>query len=100
VGIQEVRWENGGMVRAGDYNFVYGQGNKIHQLATGLFVHHRLVLAGTGIEFVGVRVPYIVLRGHWCNFIVLNMHAPSEKKSDDSKYSFYFEELEFFLQFF
>ena len=36
---------------------------------------------------------YIVLRGHWCNIIVLNVHAPSEDKSDDSKDSFY-EELE------
>ena len=36
---------------------------------------------------------YIVLRGHWCNIIILNVHAPSEEKSDDSKDSFY-EELE------
>ena len=36
---------------------------------------------------------YIVLRGRWCNIIVLNVHAPSEEKSDDSKESFY-EELE------
>ena len=36
---------------------------------------------------------YIVLRGHWCNIIVLNVHIPSEEKSDDSKDSFY-EELE------
>jgi len=33
------------------------------------------------------------LRGHWCNIIVLNVHAPREEKSDDSKDSFY-EELE------
>jgi hypothetical protein len=32
------------------------------------------------------------MRGRWCN-IVLNVHAPSEDKSDDSKDSFY-EELE------
>ena len=38
-------------------------------------------------------VSYIVLRGRWCNIIVLNMHAPSEDKSRDSKDSFY-EELE------
>ena len=38
-------------------------------------------------------VSYIVLRGRWCNIIVLNVHAPSEDKSDDSKDSFY-EELE------
>jgi len=36
---------------------------------------------------------YIVLRGRWCNIIVLNVHAPSEKKRDDSKDRFY-EELE------
>ena len=36
---------------------------------------------------------YIVLRGRWCNIIVLNVPAPSEEKRDDSKDSFY-EELE------
>ena len=38
---------------------------------------------------------YIVLRGRWCNIIVLvlNVHAPSEEKGDSSKDSFY-EELE------
>jgi hypothetical protein len=33
----------------------------------------------------------MVLRGRWCNIIVLNVHAPSEVKSDDSKDSFYEE---------
>ena len=32
VGVREVRWNKGGMVRAGDYNFFYGKGNEIHQL--------------------------------------------------------------------
>ena len=34
-----------------------------------------------------------VTRGRWFNIIVLNVHAPSEEKSDDSKDSFY-EQLE------
>ena len=34
---------------------------------------------------------YIVLRGCWCNIIILNEHAPSEEKSDYSKDSFYVE---------
>jgi len=42
VGVQEVRWDKEGMVRAGDYNFLYGRGNN-HQLETGFFVHHRIV---------------------------------------------------------
>jgi hypothetical protein len=36
---------------------------------------------------------YIVLRGCWCNIIVLNVHTPTEEKGDDSKDSVY-EELE------
>jgi hypothetical protein len=36
---------------------------------------------------------YITLRGHWCHFIVLNIHAPTEDKIDDVMDSFY-EELE------
>ena len=38
-------------------------------------------------------VSYILLRGRWCNIIVLNVQAPSEEKSDDLKDSFH-EELE------
>ena len=44
-------------------------------------------------EFVSDRMSYIVLRDRWYNIIVLNVHAPSEEKSDESKDSFY-EELE------
>jgi hypothetical protein len=36
---------------------------------------------------------YIILRGPWCHIIVLNVHAPTEDKTDDANDSFY-EELE------
>jgi hypothetical protein len=39
------------------------------------------------------RMAHIVLGGGWCNIIVLNVRAPSEKKTNNSKPSFY-EELE------
>jgi exonuclease III len=34
VGVQEVRWDNGGTERAEDYTFIYGAGNEDHQLVT------------------------------------------------------------------
>ena len=37
------------------------------------------------LEFVIDRISYVVLRGRWCNIIVLNVHAPSEEKNDEKK---------------
>jgi hypothetical protein len=38
-----------------------------------------------------IRMSYIILRGRWCNIIVVNVHAPCEDTSDDIKDSFYEE---------
>jgi hypothetical protein len=48
-----------------------------------------------GFGFVTDRMSYmyIILRGHWCHIIVLNIHAPTEDKPDDVKDRFY-EELD------
>ena len=37
VGVQEVRWDKEGTVRAGGYNFFYGKGNENNQLGTFFF---------------------------------------------------------------
>jgi hypothetical protein len=76
VGVQEVRWDKGGTVKGRGF-FFYGKRNKNHSMGTGSFVKR--------VEFVSDRMSYIVLRGNWCHIIVLNMHAPSQEKSDDSK---------------
>ena len=52
--MQEVRWDKGGTVIAGDYNYFHGKGNANRQLRTGFFVHHRIVSAVTRVEFVNV----------------------------------------------
>jgi hypothetical protein len=62
-------------------------------LGTGLFVNQKIVAAIKRVAFVSDRMSYVVLRGRWCNIIVLNVHAPTEEKSGETKDSFY-EELE------
>jgi hypothetical protein len=54
-------------------------------------VHKRIISAVKRVEFVSDRMSYILLRGHWCQVIVLNVHAPTEDKTDVVKDSFYEE---------
>ena len=57
-----------------------------------LHLCHLLVLSSPKrVQFVSDRMSCVVQRGCWCDIIVLNVRAPSEEKSDDSKDSFYGE---------
>ena len=58
-------------------------------MGTGYFEHHRIVSAVKRVDFVSDTMSYMDLRYRWRSIIVLNVHVPSEKKSDDSKGSFY-----------
>jgi hypothetical protein len=54
-------------------------------------VHKIIISAVKKVEFVSDRMSYITLRGRWCHIIVLNVHAPTEDKTNDVKDSSYKE---------
>jgi hypothetical protein len=64
VGVQGVRWEGGGTEPAGEYTFFYRKVNENHELDLGVFVHKGIISAVERVEFVSVRMSYIILRGH------------------------------------
>jgi hypothetical protein len=51
-------------------------------------VHEKIILVVKRVESVSDRMPYIIRSGHWYHVIVLNVHAPTEDKTDDVKNSF------------
>jgi hypothetical protein len=89
VGVQDVKWDKEGRVRTGNYSLILWKRKRKPSVAKRIFVHHRLISTVKRVDFVSDRTSYIVLRGHWCNIIVLNVHAKKKKKSDDSKNIFY-----------
>jgi hypothetical protein len=89
--VVQVRWDRGGTKPAGEYTLFYGRGNENHKLGTGFFVHKRIISAVMGVKFVSARMLYIILRGRWCDILLLNVHASTEDKMDDVKDSFYEE---------
>jgi hypothetical protein len=55
--------------------------NEIHEVGTGSFFK-RIILAVKVVESVTNRMSYIILRGRWCDIIILNGHAPAADKID------------------
>jgi exonuclease III len=87
--VQEVRWEGGCTELSGEHTFFYEKRNGNHGLGT--IVHKRIISVVKRFEFVSDRMPYKILKGRWCHIIVLNVHAPTEDKTDNVKDSFYKE---------
>jgi hypothetical protein len=68
-----------------------GKGKENHELGTGFLCIRESYQQLRALRLLVMS--YIILISHWCHIIALNVHAPTEDKTDDMTGSFY-EELE------
>ena len=62
VGIQEVKWDKGGIVRARDYILSTEKGTR-SSIGNRTFVQHRILTPVKTAQSVSDRMPYIVSEG-------------------------------------
>jgi hypothetical protein len=93
VGVQ-IRWDRGGTKPASECTFFYRKGHENHELGTGFFfffLHKRTTTAFKRAEFVINSICFIKIIVCWCDIIVLNVHLPTEDKTNAMKDSFHLE---------
>jgi hypothetical protein len=59
VGVQEVRWDRGGVKHSGEHTFFYRKGNDSRELGTSFLMHKKIISAIKRVEFVSILAPVI-----------------------------------------
>jgi hypothetical protein len=87
VAVHKTRWVGSSNQPADDYAFFCGNGNANH-LGKSFFIHKGIISAVKRVEIFSGRMLCITLRGCLCD-VFMNVHAPTEDRSDDMKDNFY-----------
>ncbi|XP_003248303.1 craniofacial development protein 2-like [Acyrthosiphon pisum] len=90
--LQEIRWTNTGTININETTIFYGGCTEQRQLGTGFAVHKDLVPVVKEFKDINSRMSVLTIEAQWFISFV-NVHAPTEDKSQDEKEAFY-EQLE------
>jgi len=91
--LQEIRWTNTGTININETTIFYGGCTEQRQLGTGFAVHKDLVPAVKEFKDINPRMSVLTIEAQWFDISFVNVHAPTEDKSQDEKEAFY-EQLE------
>jgi hypothetical protein len=62
-----------------------GNGDENHELWAGFFVVWKIISTAKRVKSVSDSMSYVLLKGSWCDIVVLDMHAPMDYETDDRK---------------
>jgi exonuclease III len=92
VALQEIRWKEEGQIKKDTYNLYYScKEGQTGQLGTGFVATKEIVKNIMGFEPINERIRKLRLKGKYHNITIINIHAPTEEKDEDTKERFYAE---------
>lgn len=89
VACQEVRWLGAGMLQKKDYTMYYSGSKDRHEFGCAFLLKSKYRNGVMEFQPVNNRICKIRLRGRLFNISIINVHAPSEDKDEETKEEFY-----------
>jgi len=92
IALQEIRWKGQGQIKKDKYNLYYScKEGQTGQLGTGFLAKKETVKNIMGFEPINERIYKLRLKGKYHNITIINIHAPTEEKDEETKERFYAE---------
>lgn len=91
VALQEIRWSDEGTIDINDTTILYGKCNERRQFRVGFAVHKSLVHTVKEFKVMNSRIAILIVRAKFFDIVFINVHAPTEEKSQEEKEDFYTE---------
>jgi exonuclease III len=89
VALQEIRWDDTGTVNIQETTILYGKCNEQRQFGTGFAVHKSLIPNIREFKDINPRISVLTMKAQFFDITFINVHAPSEDKSQEEKDDFY-----------
>jgi exonuclease III len=87
--VQEMRWIGSGTTEKKNWIIFYSCDNKEHKLGTGFVIHNKVKHLIMDFQPKSPRMCWLGIRGKLFNYGIINLHAPTEDKSDTEKDALY-----------
>ncbi|KAL4085374.1 hypothetical protein QTP88_027233 [Uroleucon formosanum] len=91
VALQEIRWSDERTIDINDTTILYGKCNERPQFGVGFVVHKSLVHTIKEFKVINSRIAILIVRAKFFDIEFINVHAPTEEKSQEEKEDFYAE---------
>jgi len=91
VALQEIRWKEAGSIDMGNMTILFGGCDERGQYGVGFAVRKNIVPTIKDFRIINPKLALLKIETKWFDIVFINVHAPTEDKSQQEKEDFYTE---------